>query len=89
MAVTGRGWGKTFIASHKAIGLVSQKKNILIAAPTYKQLRNTLIKGMLAEFRKYGIQYKYNKTENYIKTNFNEIYGYSDEAFESARGLMG
>lgn len=87
MMITGRGGGKSFIVARKCIALISQGKSMLVAAPTYKQLKQTIFKAIIDALNLYKIRYKYNKSEMTIKVGDQIIYGSSGESYDSARGI--
>lgn len=66
----GFGSGKTYALIHQAVIDASTSRHALIAiyAPTYDLVRLIIAPRLQEELTDLGIEYEYNKTENYIRT---------------------
>lgn len=82
-----RATGKSVAMGFKILILLSQGKDVIAAAPTYKMLKFTLLLAVEEALVACKIPYKYNKSDKTIKALGHTVYGLSGESFESGRGL--
>lgn len=83
----GRALGKSFYLSLEAMWALIAGKKVMIFGDNYKTLKLTLFKEVLNRFKSVGLVPKVNIGEMSIKYGDGELYGFTYQHIDAARGL--
>lgn len=89
LLLAGIGSGKTFVGSHYVLNQANSfpKAKGFISAATYRQLHNSTLEAVFAEFNRIGVPYSYNQGKGILDVLGAKIYCYSLDNPEPLRGI--